>query len=109
MHWFYLAAAIFTEIAGTVTMKFAQGFTKLTPSIMVFVFYVASTGFLTLALKEIDLSIAYSIWSGVGIVFTALVGFFWFKEDISLAKSVFIAMILVGVVGLYLGDRATPQ
>lgn len=104
--WIYLAGAIFTEIAGTITMKYSNGLTRIIPSIMVFVLYAISTGLLTIAIKEIDLSIAYSVWSGVGIAFTVVAGYFWFHESFSVQKFIFISMILIGVIGLYLFDPA---
>jgi small multidrug resistance pump len=49
-------------------MKLSEGFTKLVPSALKFVFYAASFVALTFALKGIDVSISYAIWSGIGTV-----------------------------------------
>ncbi len=38
-----------------------EGFTKLAPSVAIFVFYGLSLGMLDLALKEIDLGFAYAV------------------------------------------------
>ena len=70
MHWFYLASAILFEVAGTTSMKLSYGFTRLLPSILLFVFYAISFVSLTFAVKKIDMSVSYAIWSGVG---TALI------------------------------------
>ena len=61
-YWLYLAIAIVLEVIGTTSMKLSAGFTKTIPSIMMFVFYLASLAVLTLALKKIDVSIAYAVW-----------------------------------------------
>jgi small multidrug resistance pump len=61
--WLYLTGAIFLEIAGTTSMKLSDGFTKTVPSICIFVFYAISFMALTMALKRIDVSVAYAIWS----------------------------------------------
>ncbi len=57
-YWLYLALAIVLEVTGTTSMKLSEGFTKIVPSILMFVFYLASIAALTLALKKIDVSVA---------------------------------------------------
>lgn len=98
--WFYLAAAILLEVAGTTSMKLSQGFTRLIPSALIFVFYALSFIALTYALKRIDMSVSYAIWSGVGTTLIALIGVFYFNEPATLVKIASIALIIVGVVGL---------
>ena len=67
MHpWLLLVSAIALEVAGTTSMKLSQGFTRLVPSVLLFVCYVASFVALTLALKKIEVSVAYAVWAGVG-------------------------------------------
>ncbi len=103
MHsWLYLAGAIALEIAGTISMKLSEGFTRLVPSILIFVFYVLSFFALTMALKKIDMSIAYAIWAGVGTALIFLIGVAHFKEPLTLIKTVSIGLIIIGVVGLSL-------
>ncbi len=79
MAWLYLVAAIVTEVIGTTYMKLSEGFSKLTPSILVFVFYGLSLVALTLALKRIDVSVAYAVWSGLGTAMIAAIGLLIFK------------------------------
>ena len=55
MHWIYLFAAIAFEISGTTCMKLSEGFTRLWPSVGIFVFYASSIACLTLAVKVIDM------------------------------------------------------
>ena len=98
--WLALAAAILLEVSGTVSMKLSEGFTRLLPSILIFVFYSASFALLTLALKKIDVSVAYAIWAGVGTALIAVVGFLYFKEPLSVLKVFSIFLIIVGVIGL---------
>jgi small multidrug resistance pump len=101
-HWFYLTGAIFLEIAGTTSMKLSHGFTKIMPSILIFVFYTASFVALTLALKKIDVSIAYAIWSGVGTALIAIIGIAYFREPATIVKIASIGLIIIGVIGLNL-------
>jgi small multidrug resistance pump len=103
---FYLLLAILAEVAGTTCVKLSEGFTRLLPSALILVFYGLSLGFLGLALKKVDLSLAYAIWSGVGIAFIASVGVLWFREPVTAVKVVSLGLIVVGVAGLNLGGQA---
>jgi len=104
MHWIILAFGILFEVLGTVSMKYAEGFTKLIPSVLVFVFYGLALGSLVLVLKKMDVSIAYAIWAGAGTAFIAVLGMLWFKESVSMPKIVSILLIIAGIVGLELFD-----
>ena len=98
--WLLLTAAILLEVAGTTSMKLSQGFTFAAPSVLIFVFYACSFIALTLALRWLDLSVAYATWAGVGTVLITLIGFWYFDEQATLFKAVCIALIVIGVVGL---------
>ena len=106
MSWLYLALAIATEVAGTISMKFSQGFTKIFPSILIFIFYAISMAFTNLAIKKIDLSVVYTIWSGVGTAAIAIIGYLWFKEGMPLVKILSICLIVLGVIGLSVGGES---
>jgi len=101
-HWFILAGAIALEVAGTTSMKLSEGFTKLVPSVLLFVFYAASFVALTFALKKIEVSVAYAVWSGVGTALIAAIGILYFREAATVLKFISILLIIVGVVGLNL-------
>ena len=100
MSWLFLLLAIVMEVSGTVSMKLSDGFTKMKPTITMFVFYLLSLSALNLALKKIDVGMAYAIWSGLGTALIATIGILWFKEPATAFKLVSIALIIMGVVGL---------
>lgn len=100
MGYMYLIFTIIFEVLGTISMKLSLGFTKLVPSILLFVFYGLSLGALTLTLREMEVSIAYAIWSGVGTGLIAIISVVWFKETFSIVKLISITLIIVGVIGL---------
>lgn len=102
--WGYLSAAILFEITGTTCMKLSEGFTKSLFSGLLVVFYLLSFSSLTMALKQIPVSTAYAIWSGVGTVLVAAIGIACFRETVSLLKIGSIVLIVVGVVGLKLDN-----
>jgi len=102
MHWLYLAGAILFEVAGTTSMKLSQGFSRLLPSILIFVFYAISFVSLTFAVKKIDMSVSYAIWSGIGTALIAIIGVYFFKESMTMLKIASIILIIIGVMGLNL-------
>ena len=102
-HWLALAGAIVLEVSGTVSMKLSDGFANLVPSILIFVFYFASFAVLAIALKKIDVGVAYAIWAGLGTALIAVVGVIYFKEPFSILKGFSILLIIAGVIGLNLG------
>jgi small multidrug resistance pump len=105
MEWIILIFAILTEVAGTIAMKLSRGFTRFVPSIAMGAFYTISFVLLTVALKKINVSVAYAIWSGIGTALIAIIGFLWFKESMNALKIVSIVLIILGVVGLELGSK----
>lgn len=107
MPWLLLSAAILLEVAGITAMKLSRGFAELVPSIAVPVFYVLSAAAVILALKRLDLSVTYAIWSGVGTALAALIGIAYFREPLTLIKVASLALVILGVIGLSLAARQT--
>lgn len=102
----YLAAAIVLEICGTTALKLSQGFTQIGPAGIVVLCYTASFVLLSLALRGIDLSVAYAVWSGVGTAIVAAIGIVWFGESAGAWKLLSLALIVSGVAGLHLSSRS---
>lgn len=107
--WLYLLVAILLEAAATTCMKLSQGLTILYPSILAFVLYAICISLLPWAFKEIELTIAYGIWAGLGAVLVTGVGIFWLHEPATLVKLIGIGLIIVGSFGLKLGSRSTLE
>ncbi len=102
MGWIYLVLAILFEVFGTSMMKLSNGFTNLVPSILMFAGYAASFTFLAFTLKTVDVSVAYAIWSAIGIVLITFIGIYFFGEHFSYPKIISIIVIIAGVVSLKL-------
>ena len=100
--WIILIGAILLEVAGTTSMKLSDGFSKLLPSILIFVFYGLSFVALTLCIKHIDVSVAYAVWAGVGTALIAVIGVAFFEEPVSAMKILSLGLIILGVIGLNL-------
>lgn len=105
MPWLILSAAILFEVAGTTSMKLSRGFAELVPSIGVLIFYLAALAAVSLALKRLELSVAYAVWSGVGTALTALIGFAYFREPVSAIKVASLSLVIIGVAGLSLAGK----
>ncbi len=106
MHYLYLVLAIVLEVCGTSCMKLSQGFTRLLPSVLIFVFYGFSFVFLTLVLKKLEVSIVYAIWSGLGTACIAAIGIVFFREAVNAMKLISLALVIIGVIGLNLSSGA---
>jgi small multidrug resistance pump len=100
--WVILFFAIVFEVAGTLTLKFTEGMTRLWPTVMMFAFYLVSLFGLSLAVSRIPVGTAYAVWSGVGTLIVAIMGVLWFKEQVTVLRCVSTLLIVIGVAGLYL-------
>jgi small multidrug resistance pump len=104
MSWIFLITAICLEVCGTTCMKLSDGFSRWLPSVLIFVFYACSFALMTFAVKKLELSIAYAIWSGVGTFLIAMIGIFWFKEPVTVLKIGSMLLVIAGVIGLNLSS-----
>ena len=104
--WLFLTAAIVLEVAGTISMKLSHGFANALPSVLLFLFYGASFTCLNFALRTIDVSVAYAIWSALGLMLVATIGILVLRESASALKLASIALIVAGVAGLYTGGAS---
>lgn len=106
MHWLYLGIAIGAEIFATSALKSADGFTRLLPSICVIFGYCISFYCLSLALRTIPVGIAYALWSGIGVVCIALIGFWVYKQQLDAAAIIGLALIMAGVLVINLLSKS---
>ena len=102
MHWLFLFIAGLFEIMWAIGLVYAQGFTKLMPSVFTVVNMIASFYFLSLALRHLPLGTSYAIWTGIGTVGTVILGIILFHESIDLFRLICIGFIVTGVLGLKL-------
>lgn len=107
MHWIYLAIAIVAEVIATSCLKPSEGFTRLWPSLAVVAGYGLAFFFLSLTLRTIPVGVAYAVWSGVGIVLVATVGWLAFGQKLDAPAVIGMAMIIGGVAVLNLFSATT--
>jgi small multidrug resistance pump len=107
MKWLLLLIAVVSEVVGTSALKASQGFTRLTPSLLVIGGYASAFYFFSLTLKSIPIGIAYAIWSGVGIVLVSIAGLVLYRQALDLAAVLGIALIVAGVLLLCLFSKSS--
>ena len=98
MHWLYLSIAILAEVIATSSLKAAEGFTRLTPSLIVIFGYGTAFYALSLTLRTMQVGTAYAIWSGVGTVLVSIIAWILFNQKLDAAAILGITLIIAGVV-----------
>jgi len=99
---FWLLGAVVLELSGTYLLKRSDGLTHRLPGVGGVVLVMAAFGALAQAIKGMDLSVAYAVWGGAGLVATAVIGALAFGQRIAPAGWLGIALVVAGVVGLKL-------
>lgn len=105
MSWAILFVAGLFEVGWAVGLKYADGFTRLWPTILTVVAMLVSLWLLGIAMRSLPVGTAYGIWVGVGAVGTVLLGIVLFGEPVSAGRLVSVAALIVGIVGLKLTSQ----
>jgi small multidrug resistance pump len=100
--WVLLMSAIGVEVAATAALPRTQNFREPLWTAAVLVGYALSIWLLALVIKQIPVSVAYAVWSGLGTAGIVLVGVLFMDERIDLVKAATLLMIVSGVVILNL-------
>ena len=98
MTYLCLAAAILTEVIGTTALAASDGLSKLLPSVISVVCFVAAFWLLSFPLRTMPTGIVYAIWSGLGIVLITAVAWIWAKQSLDLPALIGMALIIAGVI-----------
>lgn len=100
MAWVYLGLAGLLEVVWAVALKASDGFTRWVPASVMAVGITASFWFLSRAFRDIPMGTAYAIWTGIGAAGVAILGMAFYDEPASLARIGFLALIVIGILGL---------
>ena len=98
LQYIYLIVAVAAETIGTTALQASNQFTKFWPTVLVVIAYGVAFYFLGIALKYIPVGVAYALWSGLGIILIALIGFAVFGQVLDLAAILGLGMIVGGIV-----------
>ena len=106
MPWMWLAGAIILEVIATTSLKLSEGFTRLSPSIVVVIGYGGAFYALSQALaKGLPLGVAYGTWAAVGVALVAIIGAVLLGESLTWTQIGGIALVMAGVMALEMGAR----
>ena len=100
MEWVYLIVAGGLEVFWSTCLKLSEGFSVLRFSILTVIGMIFSFLFLSQATKTLPLGTSYAIWTGIGALGAVIVGVLLFKESVSPLRLMFVALLLIGNIGL---------
>ena len=109
MAWIYIIMAGLLEIVWVIGLKYSHGFTKIIPSIVTVVIILFSFFLLSKSLHSIPLGTGYTIFTGLGTVGTVVTGMFFWGETINPLKVLFLALIILGIIGIKISPAQTKQ
>lgn len=109
MNYAYLALAIVAEVIATSCLKWSDGFTRPTPSVVTVIGYAIAFYLLSLTLRTIPTGVAYAIWSGVGIVLIAGIAWAFQGQKLDAPAVIGIVLIISGVAVMNLFSTVTAH
>ena len=105
MAWVYLVVAGILETGWAIGLKYTDGFRRPVPSILTILAIAGSMILLAMAARTIPIGTAYAIWVGIGAVGAVILGIILFDEPRDFARMLFVALLIVSLVGLKLTTR----
>ena len=107
--YLYLILAVAAETVGTTALQASQQFTRLGPSVLVVVSYATAFYLLSLTLRTMPVGVVYALWSGLGIVFIAVIAWIVFGQRRDWPAVIGMAMIAGGILVIHLFSRSAPH
>jgi len=102
LHYLYLIFAVAAETVGTTALQASHQFTRFWPSVLVVVAYALSFYLLALTLRFMPVGVVYALWSGLGILFIAIIGYLVFQQKLDFAAILGMGMIVGGIAVIHL-------
>ena len=102
MAWVYLVISGLFEMGWAIGLKYTDGFTRLTPTVLTVAAMIVSVVLLGIALRDLPVGTGYAVWTGIGTVGTAILGMMLFGDAATVARLVSIGLIVAGIAGLKL-------
>ena len=100
--WALLILSGLLDVAWAMSVKMADGYSRLGWTILSFALLAAFIYALGKALQALPLGTAYAVWTGIGAVGSIIVGIVIFREPVTFVRLFWIAVTLSGIVGLKL-------
>ena len=96
--YLFLFGAVFCEVGGTMLLPATQNFTRLVPTSILAVCYLSAFYLLTFVVNKLPIAIVYATWSGLGIFTIAIMGYIFFKQNLSWQAVLGLFFIVLGVI-----------
>jgi small multidrug resistance pump len=104
-----LGLAIAAEVIATTALARTESFTRLGPSLVTVAGYALAFYFLSITLRFMPTGVVYAVWSGLGIVLIAAIGWIWFGERLDLPAVIGLGLIIAGVVVVNVFSQTVPH
>src|SRR5690606_30209096 len=96
----FLAIASLGEIFGVMSINYYLQSRSIPRLLLIVGTFGFGFVFLSLAMRDIQMSTAYAVWTGFGAAGAVLMGILYFKESASFKRIAFLSLIIIGAVGL---------
>lgn len=100
MSWIFLVIAGIFEVVGVMGMNRITKYGTWTAYFITIIGFIFSFGFLTAAMQTLPLGVSYAVWTGIGTIGGTLIGMMFYGESKNWKRLLFIAMIIISVIGL---------
>lgn len=107
--WFFLLAAVATEIVGVSVMKLVSQQAAWTALLFMYAMIGLSFFLLATAMEHIPMAVSYATWETLGLTAVAFIGYRFFGEGLGLQKLLGMAVLMAGVVLVNVGGHAAPE
>jgi quaternary ammonium compound-resistance protein SugE len=102
--WIALITAGLLDVAWAVSMKYADGYTRVGWTLLSLVLLGLFVFLLGKTLQVLPVGIAYSVWTGIGALGTVAMGILLFGESLSLLQLGGVVLVIAGIVLLKLAS-----
>src|SRR6476620_8037630 len=102
MTWLMLVIAGALDVGWAISMKYAEGYTRIGWSIVSLVLLAAFVFLLGRALTVLEVAVADSMWTGICAAGTFVMGVVLFVDTLSSLKLAGMALVLMGIAALKL-------
>ncbi len=102
IHAVFLGLAIILEVLANICLKYSNGFKHRGMGILAIIFVLGAFTALAQSVKGIDLSVAYAIWGGFGILATVAMGAILFNQHLKRKGWLGIIVLIIGMLLLKL-------
>lgn len=109
MIYVLLAISVVCEVIGTSLLKMTDNFTRLAPTVGVFICYGTAFFLMTIVMKTLPVGVVYAIWSGAGIVLVSAVSYVLYKQTLDLPALLGIGLIIAGVLVINIFSKSTAH